>query len=476
MGVERNIVAIELGSSAIRGIIGQRRSDGSLQVLGYEKESLPDSIRKGAIYNFDKTVAAITAVKSRLEERQKVFVNRVYVGLAGQSLRTVGNSVTRNLDVRVAISEEIVDRLKDENLAKNYGDAEILDVVPQEYRVGGRSTNDPVGIMADRIEGLYKNIIARRTLREGIQRVMQLAKLEIADFFISPLLLGGYLLSDTEKRSGCALIDFGAETTTVAVYEKNILRHLVVIPLGGNNITSDIAAKLHIDFDEAEQLKLRHGSAWTDEASMDTTPTIEIPGSQKISQRQILSIIEARQHEILENVWEQLRGFIERLMSGVVFTGGAANIKNLDTALKELHGYDKTKLRLKPASDDFTTSLKLDYQGNNLSLLLAMLRRGDIACTSEKPLEPGLFDHQDDEAETAASTAEGTKADGGVITSRPSDDASASTTTEAAASVIEESDDEEPKKPKGPGMFTRFSERFKRFASILVDPDDSQPE
>lgn len=475
MGVERNIVAIELGSSAIRGIIGQRRSDGSLQVLGYEKESLPDSIRKGAIYNFDKTVAAITAVKSRLEERQKVFINRVYVGLAGQSLRTVGNSVTRNLDVRVAISEEIVDRLKDENLAKNYGDAEILDVVPQEYRVGGRSTNDPVGIMADRIEGLYKNIISRRTLREGIQRVMQMAKLEIADFFISPLLLGGYLLSDTEKRSGCALIDFGAETTTVAVYEKNILRHLVVIPLGGNNITSDIAAKLHIDFDEAEQLKLRHGSAWTDEASMDATPTIDITGNQKVSKRQILSIIEARQHEILENVWEQLRGFTERLMSGIVFTGGAANIKNLDTALKELHGYDKTKLRLKPASDDFTTSLKLDYQNNNLSLLLAMLRRGDMACTSEKPLEPGLFDQQEEAPDTSIPTADAQKADGAVITPHTTDETNAPNISDASADDKDDTDDKEPQKPKGPGIFTRFSEGFKRIASILVDPDETQP-
>ena len=461
MGVERNIVAIELGSSAIRAIVGQRRIDGSLQVVGYEKESMPDSIRKGAIYNFDKTLAAITAVKSRLEERQKMHISRAYVGLAGQSLRTVGNSVTRNLDMRVAISEDLVDRLKDENLGKNYGEAEILDVVPQEYRVGGRSTSEPAGIMADRIEGLYKNIIARRTLREGIQRVMQMAKIDVADFFISPLLLSNYLLSDTEKRSGCALIDFGAETTTVAVYEKNILRHLVVIPLGGNNITADIAAKLHIDTEEAEQLKLRYGSAWTDEQDMDTTPTIDSTINQKFSQRQVLTIVEARQHEILENVWEQIKGYADRLMSGIVLTGGGANMKNLDKALKQLHGYDKTKTRLKPSSDDFTTNLKLDYQGNNLSTLLAMLRRGDAECMSEKPAERDLFT-QDDSADPAA-TAPGTKGEG-VVKSPPTPDDSAPEELEPAA-------EPEPAKPQRPTAFSRFSKWLRNTATILVEPD-----
>lgn len=469
MGVERNIVAIELASSAIRGIIGQRRADGSLQVLGYEKEIMPDSIRKGTVYNFDKTVAAITAVKNRLEERQKVFVNRLYVGLAGQSLRTVGNSVTRNLDVRVAITEEIVDRLKDENLAKNYGEANILEVLPQEYRVGGRPTNDPVGIMADRIEGLYKNVVARRSLQESIQRVMQMSKLEVVDIFISPLILGDYLLSDTEKRSGCALVDFGAETTTVAVYEKNILRHLVVIPLGGNNITNDLAAKLHIDFDEAEALKLRYGSAWTEEQEMDTTPSIDLTVSQKVSQKQILTIVEARQHEILENVWEQIKGYNDRLMSGVIFTGGASCMKNLDKALKQMHGYDKIKLRLKPASDDFVTSLKLDYQNNNLSTLLAMLRRGDVECTSEKPLEPGLFDEVENGMNGGVVNS-GQKSDGVVKQQRANEEPVVDNTE--VETEPDDSEEQEVTKPaRRPSAFSRFGNWLKETASVLVDPD-----
>ena len=217
MGAEKNIIAIELGSSSIRGIVGQRKPDGTLQVLGYERENTPDCVRKGVIYNIDKTVQAIANILKRIEERQKVFVNKVYVGISGQSLRTVRNCVTRQLDARMAISEEVVDNLMDINLTQSYDDCEILDVAPQEFRVGSRLTTDPVGIMADRIEGHYQNVVARTLLRENISRCLQTLNKEVAHFYISPLLLSGYLLTDTEKRSGCALIDLGAETTTIAI-------------------------------------------------------------------------------------------------------------------------------------------------------------------------------------------------------------------------------------------------------------------
>ena len=392
MGVEKNIVAIELGSSAIRAMIGQKKADGSLLVLGFEKENAPDSVHKGVVYNIDKTIQAIAAIIKRIEERQKVFVNRVYVGVAGQSLRTVGNVVRRQFDVKVNITDEIVERLKDEDGEQEYPGAEILDIVPQEFRVGTHLTNEPIGIMTDRIEGCYKNIVARHALCEGITRCLAGAKLEKAGFFISPLLLSGYLLTDPEKRSGCALVDFGAETTTVTIYEKNTLRHLVVIPLGGNNITNDIASILHIEHEEAEALKRTYGSAYTEEREGAENRVINISLDRQTDERRLRAIIEARQQEILDNVWEQIKGFANHLLSGIIFTGGAANMRDLETAFNKYHNFDKIKTRQLPTSPEFTTALKLDPQTNTIATLVAMLRRGDEECTSEKPAEPDLFD------------------------------------------------------------------------------------
>ena len=177
--VEKNIVAIELGSSAVRAIMGQKRADGSLQVLGFEKESAPDRIHKGVVYNVDKTIQAIVAAIKRIEERQKVYVNKVYVGVTGQSLRSVGNTVMRQFDEKVTITDDIIESLKNENTSQEYPDCKIIDCVVQEYRIGNHLTTTPRGVIADRIEGFYKNIIARNSLEEGITRCFQSAKLDV---------------------------------------------------------------------------------------------------------------------------------------------------------------------------------------------------------------------------------------------------------------------------------------------------------
>ena len=466
MGVEKNIVVIELGSSSIRAMIGQKKPDGSLQILGFEKESAPDSIHKGVVYNIDKTIQAVAAVIKRIEERQKVFVNKVYVGVTGQSLRTIGNTVKRQLDVKVAINDEIIDSLRDENRLQPYPNAEILDFVTQEYRVGNHLTLDPVGIMADHIEGYFKNIVARKVLCDNLRRCLEGAKLEPLDIFISPLLLAGYLLNDPEKRSGCALVDFGAETTTVIIYEKNILRHLAVIPMGGENITNDIASILHIEHEEAENLKRTHGSAYTEEAEMPEAESISISNDRKVEEKRLLNIVEARQQEILYNVWEQIKNYSDRLLSGVIFTGGAANMRQLETAFIRYHHFDKVKTRMMPAVAEYTTSLRLDPQANTLATLVAMLRRGEDECTSERPIEPDLFEPAAKEEPTI--TGISAAKEGGVVM-QPK--------TEPEETHIPDKEEpketaEEPKKekkPKGPSAFSRMGKWFKDLAADLVE-------
>lgn len=463
MGVEKNIVAIELGSSSVRAMIGQKRPDGGLQILGFEKEVVPDCINKGVVFNIDKTIQTIATVIKRIEERQKVFVHKVYVGVTGQSLRAVGNTVRRQLDTKVAINDEIIDELNDENRLQPYANAEILDVIPQEYRVGSHLTTEPVGIMSDRIEACFKNIIARKKICENLRHCLEGAKLEKADFFISPLLLSSYLLTDPEKRSGCALVDFGAETTTVAIYEKNILRHLVVIPLGGSTITSDIASLLHVEFEEAETLKRTHGSAYTAELEDGNTRTINISNDRQIEESRLMNIIEARQQEILDNVWEQVKNYSDRLLSGIVFTGGASNMRNLEAAFTQYYKFSKVKTRLMPTTAEFSTNLRLDPQANTLATLVAMLRRGEEECTSERPAEPDLFDPAKEEP-TFMGVNPGNNE--GVVKEQKVEEPIVDEPAEPAAEPQEE---EKPKKPKGPNTFERMGKWFKNLADTLVE-------
>lgn len=257
MGAEKDIIiAVELASTAIRAIAGKREPDGSMQVLAFAQEESSNTIRKGIIDNIDKTTLALSRVVAKLSDKLGSRINSIYVGLGGQSLRSVHNRVLLQFDGVELLSHKTIDKMHDTNSGVVYSNAEIKEVIPQEFTIGSRSVVDPVGMQAEMLEANFINIIARSTLEENIRRCVNGAGLEVQDVFISPLCVANTLLTANEKRSGCTLVDMGADTTTVSVYSNNILRHLCVIPLGGSNVTSDIT-NLKVEAEEAEELKDR---------------------------------------------------------------------------------------------------------------------------------------------------------------------------------------------------------------------------
>ena len=293
MAVKDFIVAIELGSSKITGIAGRKDTDGSLQVLAIVQEPSSGFIKKGVIYNIEKTAACLTSIVNKLQNILQAKIGKVYVGISGQSVHSVLNVVNRNLDTETIVDEEIIDSIKEENILTPYSDMEIIDIIPQEYRVGNDRQVDPIGILTNVVEGNFLNILARTSVRSKIKQCFQKANIEIAEVVVSPIALADAVLTDQEKRSGCALVDFGADTTTVAVYNGNILRHLVVIPIGGHNVTKDICS-LQIEESEAEQLKKKYGSAFTPLDKMDDTRTYPIHDDRIVEAKQLNKIVEAR--------------------------------------------------------------------------------------------------------------------------------------------------------------------------------------
>lgn len=388
MGVEKEIiVAIELGSSAIRGIAGKKEADGSMQILAIEQERIGGIIRRGVIYNIDKTKTAIERIKDRLNEKLGVCINRAYVGIAGQSVHTENNRVKRIMDCRIKVDQDLVDSLMDENRNTQYPDREILEVVPQEYHLGINSEMDPVGTQTDQIEGRYMNVIARTQLQDNIRRCMKEAGLEVVELFTTPLVLADSLLPDTEKRSGCALIDLGAETTTVAIFTKNLLRHLVTIPLGGNNITNDIASLKKVDFEEAETLKKKYGAAIIEKKNSDEYKTISISNDRKVDELEIKQIVCARMEEIIANIWNQIEKgkWQEELLSGITLTGGGAAMEGLQEAIAR-----PSTNRIKIAKELILSTPTTDNEQSDIEGLnsaIALLLHGNESCATEPVTE-----------------------------------------------------------------------------------------
>ena len=254
------IVAIELGSSKMTGMAGRKNPDGSISVLAAVKEDAASCIRKGVVYNIDKTAVCLTNIINKLKMILKTEISQVYVGVGGQSIRSVKNVIQKDLPADTIVSQELVNEIMDINRGVSYPDYEILDAITLEYKVDSQYQIDPVGIQSSHLEGNFLNILWRKSFYRSLNKCFDNAGIAIAEMYLSPLAMADAVLTETEKRSGCMLVDLGADTTTVSVYYRDILRHIAVIPLGSGNVTKDIES-LQMDEAEAEKMKLKHDHA-----------------------------------------------------------------------------------------------------------------------------------------------------------------------------------------------------------------------
>ena len=390
MATTEFIAAIELGSSKITGVAGRKNSDGSMQVLAYAQEDSSTFIRKGVIFNLDKTAQSLTSIINRLEGELKNSIAKVYVGIGGQSLRTVRNVVSRDLEDEAIISEELVSAIGDENIAIPVVDMDILDVAPQEYKVGNNLQVNPVGLVGSHIEGRFLNIVARASVRKNLEHCFQQAKIDIADQLIAPLVTANAVLTESERRSGCALIDLGADTTTISVYKNNILRFLTVLPLGGNSITRDITT-LQMEEEEAERLKKAYGDALYEEDPEQEEATCKLDDdSRTIKVADLNNIIEARAEEIIANVWNQvqLSGFDDKLLAGIILTGGAANLKNIEEMLRKRSKVEKIRMAKLPRNTVHAPSNILKKDGSQNTLFGLLFEGNQNCCLTETAPQP----------------------------------------------------------------------------------------
>lgn len=392
------IVAIELGSTDISGIAGKKNADGSVNILAYSSEKSDDCIKKGVIYNLDKTTQKLTSVIKNLENKLQAGIKKVYIGIGGLSLRSIKNTESRQLGDDTRISQAIIDSMMEANMETPLLDYEILAVEPQEYKVGNNLLTEPVGTTASNIEGNYLNIIARPSVKQNIRQCLSHTGYEIAGFTISPMATADTVLTTNEKRSGCALIDFGADTTTVAIYKNNILRHACVIPLGGNNITKDICSK-QIEEDDAELIKIRYASAYTEhkegEEVQDSEYTID--GKCSIMSRTLEDIVEARVNEIITNVFNQIKlsNYSDSLMAGIVVTGGVSNMPNIDKAITNITKFEKVRIAHTGETNLFgNVSLPKDGKSNTL---IGILLSGEENCCRIDPRKGHQLDFNEDE-------------------------------------------------------------------------------
>ncbi|MFZ4454720.1 MAG: cell division protein FtsA [Bacteroidales bacterium] len=345
------IAAIDLGSSKIVGMIGWKRPDATLEVVAVEKIDSQTCIRRGNIHNLEETTNNVKQILQKLDARiQPNKLLRVYVGVSGQSIHTLNHQVSRTFANEEFVNEKIIESIIDE--CYDYAvdeNIEVLEVIPNEYKLDAKKTEiNPVGVACEEIEANVRLIVGRSSLKRNISRAIEdKTNIDVCGMPIAQMSSASLLLSDADKILGCALIDFGAGTTSVTIYKDGLLRHLAVIPFGGNVVTKDICSANLLEVD-AEKLKTSFGSAIfnPDADNKVFKPrnlgTIDEPS---IELHTLNNIIEARMTEIVQNVWAQIEnsGFGKSLGAGIYYTGGASQLRNLGDLIKNITGIEAKK-------------------------------------------------------------------------------------------------------------------------------------
>ena len=330
------IVGLDIGTTKVSIIIGRRNQFNKIEILASGK-SLSSGVSRGIVSNIDKTVDSIKLAIDEVQKKNNIEINEVVVGIAGQHIKSLqhrGEIVRDNIEIE--IGQEDIDKLK-ENMFKliTIPGEEVIHVIPQEYTVDGEDgIQDPKGMAGVKIEANFHVITAQVGAVRNIMRCVEKAGLVPKELVLEPFASAVATLDKDELREGVALVDIGGGTTDVAIFLDNIIRHTAVIPFGGNVITKDIKSGLQILEKQAELLKIKFGSCmYTDDQEnvMVSIPGLRGRDPKEIAIKNLSEIIGARMKEIIDLVYHEIKvsGYDDKLMTGIVLTGGGSQMKNL---------------------------------------------------------------------------------------------------------------------------------------------------
>jgi len=326
-------IGLDIGTSRVTCIAGEAGEGGRLDILGIG-EAEARGLRKGVIVNPD---AAVDAIKKAVEEAERMSgmeAEEVTINLAGSHILGFnGQAIVAVSGRDREITHEDVRRAIDSACAIQLpAGREIVDRLPQEFIV-----NDPVGMIGARLAVKVHIVTSPVTARQNAINAVNRAGLVVADMVLEQLAAAEASLSEDDKEFGAALVDVGAETTGLVIYQRGAVQHTAVFPLAGSHFTNDIAFGLRTPIPEAEKIKRTVGCACSTSLSeMERSELVEVPSvggraPRQLSRQILCDILQPRAEEVLMHVADEIKdsGWERQLSSGVVLTGGGALLSGM---------------------------------------------------------------------------------------------------------------------------------------------------
>ncbi len=344
------ITGIDIGTTKIAVVIAQcSNDDEQIKILGVGT-SPSRGLKRGIVVDIQETLSAIKKAVGDAEKQADYEVESAFVGLTGDHIKginysgviTVNKNSTRQ-PVGHEISQGDIDRVHEHAQMINLSpDRRILHVLPQEFKVDDKSgIKNPLGLSGHRLEAKVHLVTSAINTEKDLQTCMEKAGIEVDGFILEPLASAYSVLDKNERNLGVILIDIGGGTSDIIIYHDDAVLHAGAIPLGGDNITKDIAYGVQTTHEQAEKLKREYGSAKIALSSEEENITIAGTSgrdSKIISQKTLAEIIEPRMEEIFRLASNEIRKseFRGDFTFGIVLTGGGSKLDHITDLAQEI--------------------------------------------------------------------------------------------------------------------------------------------
>lgn len=337
---KRFVTGLDVGTENVRAVIASIDKEGNLAVVGYN-EGKSAGMRKGVPANLAGPAGAIDKMLGEAERMGGYDVRQAFVSINGSSIlstRTEGMIAVGTVEHEISVED--LDRVEDVAVSGRIpANRDVLDVVPLEYALDGQGgIKDPIGMSGARLEMRACVVSALTPNCENLRKTTAAADVHADRLVPSVVAASKAVLNDRQKENGVAVVDMGAATTSVAVYEEGDLQYVGVVPAGSNNITNDLAIVLAIDPGLAEEIKQRFVTGNFD---AEKSPVIKIGREGKderaFDRKEVEEVVKARLEEIFGEIRKKLKAakYDQRLPEGIILVGGGAKMRDIDLFAKK---------------------------------------------------------------------------------------------------------------------------------------------
>jgi cell division protein FtsA len=342
MGKKKNIiVGLDIGTTKTCAMIGEITETG-IDIIGLGTHP-SEGIRKGVVVNIDSTVESIKGAIDEAEQMSGCEIASAYVGITGEHIKGQNSVGIVGVKGREVGAEDVERAVTQSTAIAIPADREILHNLPQYFIVDEQDgVKDPVGMSGVRLEAKVYIVTGAAAPIQNVVKSINRVGLDLNGIVLESFASGEAVLSKDEKDLGVVLIDIGGGTTDVAVFSDGNIVHTAILPLGGNYITSDIAAGLRTPIADAEKIKIKYGCAFSPLIQKDEV--IEVPSvggrePREVSRQILGRVIEARVDEILRMAYKEVvkSEQEERLAAGVVLTGGTALLDGITELAEQIY-------------------------------------------------------------------------------------------------------------------------------------------